>query len=444
MVPALFAGSKLRRVAGAGTALSNGWQNRWVRLRLFLALLLVPLLLTVGLVFALRGGKSEVRHRVATNSGSGAQSTPAGTQSTRPAGAQSGAGASRGLRLVRIGTFDSPLYVTSPPGDTRRLFVVEQTGKVRVLVGGKRLRRPFIDLSNDIVSGGEQGLLSIAFAPDYARSGRFYVDFTDRNGDTRVQEFQRSTGDPNRANVSSRRQILFVHQPYSNHNGGLLLFGPDHLLYVGLGDGGSEGDPQNQSQNLNSLLGKILRIDPRPGGGYASPPSNPFVGRFGRDEIYAYGLRNPWRFSFDRRNGDLYIGDVGQNAWEEVDYAPRGCARGRDYGWSCFEGRHRYNASRSCPSPTAPVLEYSHAGGACSITGGVVVRDPGLPSLAGRYLYGDYCAGRIRSFRIRAGKATGDRAVGLDVPSLSSFGEDARGRVYATSLHGPVYRLSAR
>src|SRR5207302_10041068 len=170
------------------------------------------------------GGKSEVRHRVATNSGSGAQSTPAGTPS--------GAGTSRAVRLVRIGTFDSPLYVTSPPGDTRRLFVVEQTGKVRVLVGGKRLRRPFIDLSNDIVSGGEQGLLSIAFAPDYARSGRFYVDFTDRNGDTRVQEFQRSTRDPNRANASSRRQILFVHQPYSNHNGGLLLFGPDHLLYV--------------------------------------------------------------------------------------------------------------------------------------------------------------------------------------------------------------------
>jgi glucose/arabinose dehydrogenase len=405
-----------------------------MRLRLFFALLLVPLALTGGLVLLLRSGKSEVRERVAPNTGDGARG---GAATAPPRSA-------RGVRLVRIGTFQSPLYVTSPPGDKRRVFVVEQTGKIRVLVGGKRVRRPFLDLSTDIVSGGEQGLLSMAFAPDYAHSRRFYVDFTDRNGNTRVQQFLRSKRSPNRADRSSRRQVLFVAQPYPNHNGGLLLFGPDRLLYVGLGDGGSAGDPENRAQNLNSLLGKILRIDPKPGGGYDSPPSNPFVGRSGRDEIYTYGMRNPWRFSFDRKTGDLYIGDVGQNAREEIDYAKRDGARGRNYGWSCFEGKHRYDSQRSCPGAVAPVLDYGHSNGECSVTGGVVVRDPRLPSLAGRYLYGDYCRGQVRSLRIEGGGATSDRSLGLHVASLSSFGEDARGRVYATSLDGPVYRLSPR
>jgi glucose/arabinose dehydrogenase len=410
-----------------------------MRLRLFFALLLIPLLLLGGLVLALRGGKAEVSDRVAGDSRTG-RNEAGGTA----AGGDGSAHTSRGVRLVRIGTFQSPLYVTSPPGEVQRLFVVEQTGKIRVLAGGKRLRRPFLDLSADIVSGGEQGLLSMAFAPDYERSRRFYVDFTDRNGNTRVKQFLRSKRNPNRADRSTRRQILFVSQPYPNHNGGLLLFGPDRLLYVGLGDGGLAGDPQNRAQDLDSLLGKILRIDPKPAGGYDSPPSNPFAGRAGRDEIYTYGMRNPWRFSFDRKTGDLYIGDVGQNAYEEVDYASRGSARGRDYGWSCFEARHRYNPSRSCPAATPPVLEFGHDHGECSVTGGVVVRDPGLPALAGRYLYGDYCAGDIRSFRIEGGRAVSDRSAGLHVASLSSFGEDARGRVYATSLNGPVYRLSAR
>jgi glucose/arabinose dehydrogenase len=255
--------------------------------------------------------------------------------------------------------------------------------------------------------------------------------------------FRRSAGNPNRASRASRRQLLFVNQPFDNHNGGLLLFGPDGHLYVGLGDGGSEGDPRNNGPNLNTLLAKILRIDPRPSGGYTSPATNPFVGRAGRDEIYAYGLRNPWRFSFDRKTGDLYIGDVGDSRWEEIDFAQKDTAAGRDYGWSCREGRHRFS-SRKCPDPVDPVLEYSHSGGACSVTGGVVVRDARLASLAGRYVYGDYCIGKLRSFRIVNGKATGDRSTGLTVSSLSSFGEDARGRVYATSLNGPVYRLSPR
>jgi glucose/arabinose dehydrogenase len=226
----------------------------------------------------------------------------------------------------------------------------------------------------------------------------------------------------------------------------LNLFGPDRLLYIGLGDGGSGGDPQNRAQNLDTLLGKILRIDPRRSGSkpYRSPTSNPFVGRSGRDEIYAYGLRNPWRFSFDRETGDLYIGDVGQNRFEEVDYARRGKARGRNYGWSCFEGKSRYDSSRSCPNPISPVLTYPLTGGNCAVSGGVVVRDPALPQLTGRYVYGDTCRGQIRSFRIEGGNATDDRALGVRVSNLSSFGEDARGRVYLTSLDGPVYRLASR
>jgi glucose/arabinose dehydrogenase len=350
------------------------------------------------------------------------------------------------VRLVRVGTFDSPLFVTAPPGDRSRVFVVEKTGRVRLLLNGKLARRSFLDLSGEVSTGGEQGLLSIAFAPDYSRSGRFYVYFTDRRGDTRVQEFRRSAGSPNRADRSSRRPVLSVDQPFENHNGGLVLFGPDGYLYIGLGDGGSAGDPGNRAQRLSTLLGKLLRIDPRRHGAarYRSPPTNPFARGGGQSEIYAYGLRNPWRFSFDRKTGDLYIGDVGQNSYEEIDYARRGGGKGRNYGWSCFEGNARYDSSRSCPRPTRPVHQYDRSNGECSVTGGVVVRDPQLGALGGRYLYGDYCRGQVRSFRIQRGRATQDRSIGLEVPSLSSFGEDAAGRVYLTSLEGPVYRLAPR
>jgi len=403
-----------------------------MRWRMFFVLLGVPTVLLVALVLVIRGGQSTVRNSVEGGSGGGGATTPEATTTAK------------GVRLARVGAFDSPVYVTSPPGDSRRLFVVEQGGRIRVLVNGKRRSRPFLDLAGDITSGGEQGLLSMAFAPDYARSRLFYVYFTDHRGNVRVQQFKRSAASQDRADGGSRRAVRFVRHPYANHNGGLLLFGPDGDLYIGIGDGGSEGDPHGYGPNLNVLLGKLLRIEPLPGGGYRVPAGNPFAGKRGRDEIYAYGLRNPWRFSFDPRTGDLYIGDVGQNQWEEIDYAAKGTALGRDYGWSCWEGRHRFNSSRRCPDPTAPVLEYSHAGGRCSVTGGVVVRDSQLPALYGRYVYGDYCGGALRSFRVVNGKSTGDRGVGLTVPSLSSFGEDARGRVYAVSLNGPVYRLRAR
>jgi glucose/arabinose dehydrogenase len=233
-----------------------------------------------------------------------------------------------------------------------------------------------------------------------------------------------------------------------NHNGGLLLFGPDDLLYVGTGDGGGAGDqhgPRGNAQNLGSLLGKILRIDPRPDGGrpYRVPTSNPFAGRSGaRPEVYSYGLRNPWRFSFDRRTGDLSIGDVGQGAVEEISFVRSG--KGRNFGWRPFEGRRRYTSGESAPGHVRPVIQRFHSRGNCSITGGVVVRDPGLPALRGRYVFGDYCRGRIESARLSPGRARQQRATRLRVDQLSSFGEDARGRVYVTSLSGPVYRLAPR
>jgi glucose/arabinose dehydrogenase len=350
-----------------------------------------------------------------------------------------------GVRLEKLGDFDQPLYVTQPPGDSHHLFVVEQTGRVEVLTDGAPADRPFLDLSKQVSCCGEQGLLSIAFAPNYQRSGLVYADYTDRAGDTRVVEYRRSGSDPLTVDPASARVVLTVDQPFPNHNGGLLLFGPDDLLYVGLGDGGSEGDPDRRGQDLGTLLGKILRIDPRPKGArpYSTPPSNPFVDRPGaRPEIYSYGLRNPWRFSFDRTTGAFAIGDVGQDEWEEIDLVPRGDGRGANFGWSAFEGFARFNDDESAPEAVPPVLVYSHDGGGCSVTGGYVVRDRSLTSLYGRYLYGDFCLGDLRSFPAIPGhRASDDRELGLNVPSLSSFGEDDAGHIYATSLDGPVYRL---
>jgi glucose/arabinose dehydrogenase len=392
--------------------------------------------------------------------GSGADTsgaTPTRT-ATEPGSAGGGSPAPRarpartGVKLVRIGRFDQPLYVTAPPGDKRRLFVVEQTGQIRVVKRGKVKSRPFLDLSGAVTCCGEQGLLSMAFAPDYASSKRFYVDYTNRQGDTRVVEYRAASAD--RADPSSARVVLRVSQPEANHNGGLVVFGPDKLLYVGLGDGGGADDrhgARGNAQNRGVLLGKILRIDPRAKGGsaYSVPSSNPFVGRSGvRPEIWAYGLRNPWRFSFDRSKDDLVIGDVGQESREEIDFAPRskGGGRGVNYGWRPREGKIQNPAwpNERAPGAVGPVLNYSHSGGRCSITGGYVVRDRRVPALYGRYVYGDYCGGRLMSVRLKPGRARSNRSLGLTVSSLSSFGEDASGRVYATSSEGSVYRLAAK
>jgi glucose/arabinose dehydrogenase len=280
----------------------------------------------------------------------------------------------------------------------------------------------------------------MAFAPDYASSGRFYVCYTDNSGDVRVVEYQRASADRARAG-SARKVITIPHSQFSNHNGGQIQFGPDGLLYVGVGDGGSEGDPNNTGQNLGTLLGKILRIDPRPGGGYGIPSGNPFTGSGRRSEIYAYGFRNPWRFSFDSASGALAVGDVGQDKFEEIDYEPKGAARGRNFGWSHFEGNSRFKGG-STPSYAPPVLVRSHSGdGFCAITGGYVVRDRSS-SLFGRYVYGDLCNPRLYSVRLRSGHAAGNRATGMHVSNLVSFGEDGRGRVYAVSINGSVYRLA--
>ncbi|MFL5835555.1 MAG: PQQ-dependent sugar dehydrogenase [Solirubrobacteraceae bacterium] len=358
----------------------------------------------------------------------------------KPADASSAQPAATGVRLRSIGRFSAPIYVAAAPGDTHRLFVVQRGGSVVVLRDGRR-SGTFLRVAT--TTDGERGLLSIAFAPDYAQSGLVYSYSTAPNGDIRIDEFH-AAPDADRVDAGSRRLVLSIPHPESNHNGGQLQFGPDGLLYAGVGDGGSEGDPNRYGQNLGVLYGKLLRIDPRASGGrpYTVPDSNPFVGRSGvRPEIYAYGLRNPWRFSFDRSTGAITIGDVGQGAIEEIDHEPRDGAAGVNFGWSAFEGRSRYNGG-SAPDAVPPVIQHTHADGWCSIVGGYVMRDASVPALPGRYVYGDLCQPRLYAARLRSHSAS-DRRLGLTVPELVSFGEDAAGNVYAVSLSGPVYRIDA-
>ena len=348
------------------------------------------------------------------------------------AGAQT---AVAGLARRQVGTFSNPTYITAPPGDRSRLFVVEQGGTIRILRRGHKRARPYLNIRDRVQSGGEQGLLSMAFSPRYRKNHRFYVYYTEHGGDIKVVEFR---GRRNRARKSSARTLLTQdHSTYGNHNGGQLQFGPDGRLYIGLGDGGGGGDPFESGQDLGSQLGKILRINPT--GRPRIPRSNPFVGRSGaKAAVYSYGLRNPWRFSFDRATGDLVIADVGQNEWEEVDFVHSG--RGKNFGWDVFEATHSYEGG-SAPGHVRPVIEHSHNEGFCSITGGYILRHRSYRNLRGTYVYGDLCEGVIRGARLGPGSATGRRRFDVDVPQLSTFGEDSRGRVYAASLDGPVYRL---
>lgn len=373
----------------------------------------------------------------------------------RPGGSGGAASAKPrgGVALKQIGNFASPVYVAGAPGFPELLFVVEQTGRVRVLENGRLAGRPFLDVSGLISSGGERGLLSIAFPPDYERSRRFYVYYTDSRGDISVDEFKRKSA--TQAARGSRRAVIRIpHRVNSNHNGGQLQFLGD-LLYLGTGDGGSGGDPPNNAQNRDNLLGKLLRIDPRPSGArpYSIPADNPFAGSAaGRGEIYSLGLRNPFRFSFDTRDASqprIAIADVGQNRFEEIDYTTVAAASGANFGWDAFEGHAPYRDENSgTPDPgktVKPILAYSHdRGGSCTVIGGYVVRDRRLPALRGRYVYADLCEGQLRSLVPQLGRASGDRKLGLAVSTPSSFGEDTRGRVYVTSLEGPVYRLVPR
>jgi glucose/arabinose dehydrogenase len=379
----------------------------------------------------------------------GAAGSSSGTASAPAATATSTTRAATGkLTLKQIGSFDTPVYATAAPGDNRRLFVVEQAGRIRIVRAGKTVGTPFLDIRKLVTAGGEQGLLSVAFAPDYAKSGRFYVYYTDKEQQQRVVEYRRASAD--RANAGSARLVLKMADQESNHNGGLLKFGPDDLLYIGTGDGGGADDQhgaRGNAQNLSSPLGKLLRIDPRKSGGraYTIPADNPFAKRSGvRREIYSYGLRNPWRYSFDRSTGALVIGDVGQGAVEEVDYVAKGKGNGANFGWRPFEGTRRHSPGESAPGAIPPVLQLTHDDGNCSITGGYVMRDKGLPaSVRGRYVYGDFCKGDLRAATLSPTSATGDASLGLKhIDSLSSFGEDNQGRIYVVSLAGPVYRMT--
>jgi glucose/arabinose dehydrogenase len=329
-------------------------------------------------------------------------------------------------RVVVARGLDDPVQVTSTRVEPRRLYVVEQRGTVRVLERGKLRTGFFLDVRDSVTAGGEQGLLGLAFDPRYATNHFVYVNYTDTSGDTRVVRY-RTNG--SRAVPSSARVLLAIDQPYSNHNGGNLVFGPDGKLYVGTGDGGSGGDPENRAQNMQSMLGKMLRLDVR------RPESSP--------EIVALGLRNPWRYSFDRLNGDLYIADVGQNTVEEIDYTPSGTKGLLNYGWDVYEGSQRFEDESPGPGRLVfPVFEYGHDRG-CTVVGGFVYRGAARPAERGRYVLGDYCSGRVWSFRVVSGKATGVRIEPFRISGLSSFGEDPVGELYATSQDGGVvYRLT--
>jgi glucose/arabinose dehydrogenase len=371
-------------------------------------------------------------------SGFGASACSENDPSEPPAGA--------GARLEQVASgLSVPLYLTAPVGDVARLFVVEKTGGIRIIKDGSLLAEPFLDLSAKISSGGEQGLLGLAFDPDYGTNGRFVVHYTDLAGNTVLSRFQVSA-DPDRADPASEQILLAAIQPASNHNGGQITFGPDGFLYFGLGDGGGSGDPEGRGQDLSELLGSILRIDVRSGDPYTVPADNPFVGNpNARPEVWSYGLRNPWRFSFDRFNGDLYIADVGQDRLEEIDVSTSadGAGRGVNYGWSIMEGKECFGSS-TCDRTglTLPVLDYSHAQG-CSVTGGYVYRGPAIPAIQGHYFYADFCQGWVRSFRYSGGAVTEETSWPTLSPggSILSFGEDLAGELYVLQASGGVYRI---
>ena len=350
------------------------------------------------------------------------------------------------VRLETVATgLNFPVLVTAAPGDTGRIFVVEKGGKVRIIKQGLLLPTPFIDLTGRVTTGGEQGLLGMAFHPT---DNRVVLSFTvagsTGGGTSQISTFTPSV-DPDVLDPSTEQVVLTVSQPYGNHNGGNLAFGPDGYLYAGFGDGGSGGDPQGHGQNRDDLLGSLLRLDLDHGLPYTVPAGNPFVGQVGmRGELWNWGLRNPWRFSFDRATGDLYIADVGQNAWEEVDVQPASSTGGENYGWAVMEGNHCYG-SGSCDRTglVLPITEYGHGDG-CSITGGYVYRGQAIPELVGTYFYADYCRGWIRSFQYRNGAAEAAASwPTLDTHGqITSFGEDARGELYVVLAGGTIYRIA--
>ena len=337
--------------------------------------------------------------------------------------------------------FQRPLLAIHAGDGSGRLFVVEQNGVIRVFADGAILPDPFLDIDEQVGSdGNEQGLLGLAFHPDYEHNGFFYINYTDIQGDTVIAHFQVSA-DANVADASSQKILLQVDQPYPNHNGGHLEFSPDGLLYAGLGDGGSQGDPQGNGQSLETYLAKILRIDVNSGDPYAIPADNPFATGGGLPEIWAYGLRNPWRFSFDRATGDLYIADVGGSQWEEVNFLSAGAPGGTNFGWDFMEGLHSHEGTAP-QGLTAPVAEYEH-GGRCSVTGGYVYRGQALPAWQGVYFYGDYCSGEILGLVHNADGSWESRVLFDTGFLITSFGLDEAGEIYVLDRAGGLYQLQA-
>ena len=339
------------------------------------------------------------------------------------------------------GGLEDPLAITNAGDGSGRLFIAEQSGSIRIVRDGALAAAPFLDISDRISAGGERGLLGVAFHPDFPDDPRVFVDYTDDNGDTRVSSFSVDPAAPDRADPGSERRLVFVKQPYANHNGGALAFGPDGFLYISLGDGGSGGDPQGNGQRTDTLLGKILRIDVDATTGdkpYGIPKDNPFAdGSGGEPEIWLTGLRNPWRISFDRATGDLWIGDVGQGAWEEIDVQRAGVAGGTNFGWNRMEGSHCFRPSNGCEDPalTLPVAEYGHDEG-CTVIGGVVVRGQGQPLLTGGYVFADYCSGRVWAIDPSGNELRKPTVVADAHHNFAAFGEDEAGDVYAVDIAG--------
>jgi glucose/arabinose dehydrogenase len=352
------------------------------------------------------------------------------------------------LRLIASG-LSQPTFATSANDGSGRIFIVEKTGKVKILQNGVVRSTPFLNISSQVSKGSEQGLLGLAFHPGFKTNRKLYVNFTNLAGTTVIREYRVSSSNRNVVSTSTRRDILRIGQPYANHNGGMLAFGPDGYLYIGMGDGGGSGDPGNRAQNPNDLLGKMLRIDINGTWGnaaYRNPPTNPYVGVGGRDEIWQIGLRNPWRFSFDRSNGDLWIGDVGQGSYEEIDHVVRtssSAGRGVNWGWRVLEGTHCFSPMSGCSTAgkAMPLLDYDHGNGRCAVTGGYVYRGSAIPLLRGGYVFGDFCSGEIWVVASSA-SAPASKVRLLDTSLLlSSFGQIGGGELVVTDLNGRVYRI---
>lgn len=347
-----------------------------------------------------------------------------------------------------VGGLDNPVYITHAGDGSGRLFVLEQGGLISIVKNGTLNPKPFLDVSelipDDVIRGGytERGLLGLVFHPDYAKNGLFFIDYTNREGNTVIARYHVKASDPNQADPASVKIILTVKQPYENHKGGQLAFGPDGYLYIGLGDGGSLRDPDGNGQKTSTLLGKILRIDVN-ADTYTVPPTNPFVGKAEfLPEIWAYGLRNPWRFSFDRATGDLYIGDVGEDKWEEVDFQPAKSHGGENYGWSIYEGKERFSQATPNGDEVMPVAVFGHDEG-CAMVSGYVYRGKALPALAGVYFYGDYCYGRIWALYQTASGEWKNSIFSQTGRQISSFGEDEQGEIYMVDYKGIIFRLQA-